>query len=1314
MFRCPFLFLVVIAIIVGDLAADQQSLVKGRSLHQAGRLVEAEKLLAESLAAIDAGELPRNQLGQCLSPLIEIYRTWGRNEQALAAAERYQKFLRAQTSNDRNRRDKTLAETALTIGDLQSALGRYEEAEKAVAEAAALNGKSTDPLAKLKIQVRLARIAEARENADEAAARWQGVASTAADAVTAIEAGKLAAKSLPDCLSALASSNLVLHNFDAAIAAQRKLRTYYVQQKDITAAIRATAELARCYSLTRDYSTALSLLNEALQQTPLSPPQKEGSKVRGTADAELRGDLFSGRAAIAMSQGRRSAAVSDFKQAAAEYENILQASPAPADAHRMALLGKLQSVYQQAGEHLLAITAAAGLIKLRQARLGEEHPQTIAALTDLGALYGATGDYERAEPLLTGALDHWRRRKPAQPLQVARVLNDLAVVERATGSFAEAEKLFGESLAIRQKALKPDDLRLAYSLSNLASTLVARGEYARAIVLYQQSIGIYQKRGPGAGDALSGALLNIAMAYKSQGQLAKAGDYCRQALDAYSQVFGGDSPGAIALYNALASLNIATGNLQEAASYNARSLKIIEANSLAEEAVAASALHHQATIEYLRDDLGGAETHWLAALKIQEAGGQTAAMARTLNYLARIATLKKSSAKAEPLYRRALKLQQEAQAFPTVHYLTYCNLAEIAHQRGETDEAIELVRQAVDLIETPRAGTTGAEGERAEFFAQYSSAFDLLMAWNLEAGRIDEAFTCAERGRNRTFLDQLTLAGIDLRETVTGPEGDKLRERERNLRTAIGTTRSRAAVAKAQTVSPSRGDNRSFEQMTKELSQLQTDYAQVWADIRSASSLYRQQLARDSKHSSLAETRAYLQKNKAVMLFYYLGSKNSYLLVIDGTSRGRGSPSRDDNSESRRDSPTDVQVVHLAIPEALTGVFSVAAGPLTRTVAVQLVNQYLQDLRDRKGGRGLAGIVSSPKGVEAANGGTALAEVLLPRSVRTQIAGQVPATVIIVPDGALHQLPFESLLLESGKKTRYVLDTFPPIAYAPSAAILLNLESRSLSLPLGEGRGEGVLTVGNPQYQQPASSAETTVAVASRDAYVDLGGALPLLPGTSKECARVAAAFPRQVTLLEGAAATEQNVRSKIVGRRYLHLAAHGLVDQRNDNLFGAIALTPPGPQKVSGTVFHSDPQSGAGLTERTERVPDTFIGTSENDGFLSLHEIHALNLSGCELAVLSACQTNVGPDRPLEAGSTLAQAFLAAGAKRVVCSHWNVDDASTAELMGAFFTALARTKDRDTPTYAAALHEARKTVRANSQWSAPYYWAPFVLIGPE
>ena len=322
---------------------------------------------------------------------------------------------------------------------------------------------------------------------------------------------------------------------------------------------------------------------------------------------------------------------------------------------------------------------------------------------------------------------------------------------------------------------------------------------------------------------------------------------------------------------------------------------------------------------------------------------------------------------------------------------------------------------------------------------------------------------------------------------------------------------------------------------------------------------------------------------------------------------------------------------------------------------------------------------------------------------------------MIVPDGALHNLPFEALLVHGGDSPRFILDEFPPIAYAPSANILVNLMKRPASS--AESR-RSLLTLGNPQYREQAdatqedvspktvaatdppaesSSAEVALVAAAdrsgeltRDMMYGFRGVLPPLPGTERECVQLAECFQRQgmtAKPLLGKNATEQQFVESVRGRGIVHLAAHGLVDERYGNLFGAIALTPP--------------------TEATF--------SEHNDGFLSYNEILQLPLADCELAVLSACQTNVGPDRPLEAGSTLAQAFLAAGAHRVIASHWSVSDASTAELVTGFFELIAKDLAQSNRIDAAtALHAAKLKVRQDSRWQSPYYWAPFVLLGPS
>lgn len=202
-----------------------------------------------------------------------------------------------------------------------------------------------------------------------------------------------------------------------------------------------------------------------------------------------------------------------------------------------------------------------------------------------------------------------------------------------------------------------------------------------------------------------------------------------------------------------------------------------------------------------------------------------------------------------------------------------------------------------------------------------------------------------------------------------------------------------------------------------------------------------------------------------------------------------------------------------------------------------------------------------------------------------------------------------------------------------------------------------------------------------------MGGRLKPLPYSSWEVTWVGRNFLEDgidAAELRGDLASEAAVRANVPGRRILHSAYHGLVDQSWGNLFGALALT-PGP----------NPEDPA------------------DDGFLTLAEIYQLNLKGCELAILSACDTNVGPEQRGEGVWALSRGFLVAGARRVVASNWLVDDEAAASLVSYFCSILAAAeKAGKTPDYAAALHQAKRWVRQQEKWRSPYYWGAFVLVG--
>jgi len=75
--------------------------------------------------------------------------------------------------------------------------------------------------------------------------------------------------------------------------------------------------------------------------------------------------------------------------------------------------------------------------------------------------------------------------------------------------------------------------------------------------------------------------------------------------------------------------------------------------------------------------------------------------------------------------------------------------------------------------------------------------------------------------------------------------------------------------------------------------------------------------------------------------------------------------------------------------------------------------------------------------------------------------------------------------------------------------------------------------------------------------------------------------------------------------------------------------------------------------------------------GILTAEELCSLDLSQCELAVLSACETNVGIRRAGQGIQSLQSALYAAGARTSITSLWKVDDAATRRLFESFYRSL-------------------------------------------
>jgi CHAT domain-containing protein len=112
-------------------------------------------------------------------------------------------------------------------------------------------------------------------------------------------------------------------------------------------------------------------------------------------------------------------------------------------------------------------------------------------------------------------------------------------------------------------------------------------------------------------------------------------------------------------------------------------------------------------------------------------------------------------------------------------------------------------------------------------------------------------------------------------------------------------------------------------------------------------------------------------------------------------------------------------------------------------------------------------------------------------------------------------------------------------------------------------------------------------------------------------------------------------------------------------------------------------------------------------DGILEAWEIAEMDLRA-EIVVLSACETARGVVKEGEGLIGFAWAIFVAGCPSSLLTQWQVADKSTAELMTSFY----RNWRSQSISKAEALQRAQLNLLRSKQWSHPFFWAPFVLIG--
>src|SRR5258706_8572595 len=604
-------------------------------------------------------------------------------------------------------------------------------------------------------------------------------------------------------------------------------------------------------------------------------------------------------------------------------------------------------------------------------------------------------------------------------------------------------------------------------------------------------------------------------------------------------------------------------------------------------------------------------------------------------------------------------------------------------QGAKKENALEAYRDALKTIETIRAGSLRADESRSTFLAKTKDVYDeaasafaemaLLTSptgGGLSGKALDyasESFRITEAGRARSLLDMLGDVNGQITEGVAA---DLLKRKQDNL------DRQQEIAAQLTGVSLGAEQKEKPSQLDADLDKLQTEYDDIENQIRIASPRYA--ALTGAQPQSLSDVQQRVLDDGTVLLEYSLGSDSSYLFAVTGSSVSVFKLSPRSNLEKLA---TDFRAQ--LIPPKLQ----------RRIVGIDVV-------ADQQRGLGLA---QGPS--ENLTAFVAAANALYKAAVEPATSVNADKRLLVIADGALNYVPFEALVKTTDgadySSLSYLIKT-NEIVYAPSGSVVAAIRQQRGSSPTvreGSRAGKNILLIADPVFNsndprlkgnsaaQPSGEArglglglESAINDVTDSSAPAVGLQLERLNGArteAEEIAKTARTGGGQADLWMDLNASEDNVHNRDMNNyRVIHIATHGLLDAQRPQFTGVVL---------------------------------SLVGNKSNDGFLRTDEIFNLRMNPA-LVMLSACETGLGKEKRGEGVIGLTRAFMYAGAPTIGVTLWSVADKSTADLMTDVYKRFLGSGG--TTSASSAMRNAQLSMISAKKYSAPFYWAPFVLVG--
>ena len=957
-------------------------------------------------------------------------------------------------------------------------------------------------------------------------------------------------------------------------------------------------------------------------------------------------------------------------------------------------LNNLALLYVEKGENQKAEPLYLQSIAIDKKILGENHPDYATSLNNLALLYVEKGEYQKAEPLYLQSLAIRKNVLGENHQDYATSLNNLAMLYDRQGYFQKAESLYIQTIAIDKKVLGENHPDYAKSLNNLALLYVEKGDYQKAEPLYLQSIEIYKKvKGENHSDCATSlynlaslyfekgeykkaeplylqsltirknilgeyhpdyatSLNSLALFYKEQGDYQKAESLYIQTIAIDKKILGENHPDFTVSLNNLASLYFQKGDYQKAEPLYLQSLQIIKKVIGENHPQYASSLNNLALLYKRQGDYQKAKTLYLQSLQIikKVLGENHPNYALLLNNLAFIYESQVDFKKAEALYLESLAINKMILGENHPHYaISIENLASFYQsiKPANKEKAAQYIQESFQFFQNNLKLASAYKTEK-------ELSFFRIKNFNVRFASLSFLYHNTSQYNNINigcFENELLVKNLSLRNQKQITNNIK-----KSLDKGLQNKYEQFILNKKQLTNlnelPKDKRPSNYEQINSETETLEKDLVRQsssFADSKNALSINWKQVQVKLKTNELAID---------LIAFNYYNKKWTDSIVYSAFVVGRD----------------------YKVPKFIT---------LFEQKQLEILLAGNDDTKHRNK-------------IDKQYTDKAVSDIFL-KPLEKELEGI--NTIYLSPSGLGYQIDFAALPINN-KQTlgeKYKLHIFSsPAEFIDYKVATLDKKS-NIELLLYGG-----IDYDNSQGKSNISLNNNLISLDEELNNLAKRSGLEKLPGTLTEVEIItesAKSSGFSCKVIKESEATEESVKA-LDGRTtpyVLHLATHGFffpdpiqeIPKENSSLESKskIYKASDDPMMRSGLLL-------AGAKNYWGKVNQN---NTIEDGILTASEISNLDLSSCQLAVLSACETGLGEIKGSEGVFGLQRAFKMAGVKNIIMSLWKVPDTQTAELFDIFYSECFAGK---------SIHEAFQS--AQSQMKAkysPYYWAGFVLL---